>query len=479
MMRAIDLFAGPGGWDVGAGALGIEPVGVEYDDAACATREAAGLRTVQADVAELDPVDFANEHGGCDLLIASPPCQAWSMAGKRKGQDDLPLVFDYTRTLADGGVHPPEWYRERCSDDRSLLVCEPLRWALDLRPTYLAFEQVPPVLDYWRHVGAILGREGWDVWTGVLEAERYGVPQTRERAILMARRGGHVHPPIATHQRYVPGEPARHDVTLEGEVLPWVSMAEALGWGMTERPMLADDGEATADGYRARDLRDIEDPAFTVTAKAEDWRLRATNDRPNACERPADEPSPSLAFGHNAPVWLDRRQGGAPLRSQDEPAHTQSASGLSRGRDVWIDAWRSAPSRAAACSPPPAGHGRPSALRLAARRRTHRPGRLGTRTDLAEWTEGRPATTVAGDPRIHPPGHKRNANDEAAGRTDYEGRAGENAVRVTVEEASILQSFPADYPWQGSRTKQFQQIGNAVPPVLAYAILAALTEGTG
>ena len=424
MMRAIDLFAGPGGWDVGAGPLGIEPVGVEYDDAACATREAAGLKTIQADVAALDPVGFAGDEG-CDLLIASPPCQAWSMAGKRQGQDDLPLVFDYTRTMHTGGVHPPEWYRERCADDRSLLVCEPLRWALALRPTYLAFEQVPPVLDYWRRVGTILGAEGWDVWTGILEAERYGVPQTRERAILMARRGGHVHPPIATHQRYVPGEPARHVVTLEGEVLPWVSMAEALGWGMTERPMLtvaagtesggadssmvggsgarkrmsderdrgawkvgfprkADGGEATDDGYRARDFRDDSELGDRVQPGG--------GNKP----RPASEPSATL----------------------------------------------------------------------------------GTRTDLAEWTEGRPATTVTGDPRVHPPGHKRNAEDEAAGRTDYEGRAGENAVRVTVAEASVLQSFPADYPWQGSRTKQFQQIGNAVPPVLAHAILAALTEGT-
>jgi DNA (cytosine-5)-methyltransferase 1 len=50
-----------------------------------------------------------------------------------------------------------------------------------------------------------------------------------------------------------------------------------------------------------------------------------------------------------------------------------------------------------------------------------------------------------------------------------------DVVRLTVQEASILQSFRPDYPWRGTKTAQFQQVGNAVPPLLAEHVLAMAT----
>ena len=42
--------------------------------------------------------------------------------------------------------------------------------------------------------------------------------------------------------------------------------------------------------------------------------------------------------------------------------------------------------------------------------------------------------------------------------------------RLTVEECAALQSFPIDYPWHGSKSDRFKQIGNAVPPTLSRAV---------
>lgn len=92
------------------------------------------------------------------------------------------------------------------------------------------------------------------------------------------------------------------------------------------------------------------------------------------------------------------------------------------------------------------------------------------------WTVERPSTTILGDPRVWPPGHKINQDDrdrlgDAEAEARYGDRAGTEAIRLEIADALVLQSFRRDYPVRGTKTKQFEQIGNAVPPRLAAEIL--------
>jgi DNA (cytosine-5)-methyltransferase 1 len=441
----LDLFAGAGGWEEGLRMLDLSALGIETDPYACATAQAAGHERLQADVAEVDPLQFEPVWG----LVGSPPCQAYSSAGKGLGRADKPLLIACAHELAAENDSRHAW-REGCRDPRSLLTVEPLRYILALRPRWVALEQVPAVLELWTMFAGLLAGHGYQTAAGILSAERYGVPQTRKRAFLIASLDGPVALPEPTHRSY---NPRRSDIPEDELALqPWVSMAEALGWAPAERvgfprrndtpsnhPSKTDTGT-----YRKRDRRPACNPAPTLTAKTRSWTRKPCVQIRRSGERITEGFDPT----------------GAPAQAITTRVNRWQARGVEGG---W--AWRNGNQRNAAIRNPE----EPAPT-------VHFGHALNQIEWVPTWAGRRPATTVACDRRVHPPGHKQNASD-APGR--FEQRRGANAVRVTVEQAAVLQGFPPDYPWRGTRTRQFTQVGNAVPPPVAHRVLEQAIPSSG
>jgi DNA (cytosine-5)-methyltransferase 1 len=171
----VDLFAGPGGWEEGLNQLGIRNVvGLEIDDDACATATAAGHRREQVDVSAVDPHSYA----GADGLIASPPCQDWSQAGK---------------------ASPSSMHRTARAVGTADLTHLVYPWVHAVRPQWVACEQVRDALPAWHKLSHDLNRIGYRTWTGLLNAADYGVPQRRLRAFMLATLEGPIGPPNPTH----------------------------------------------------------------------------------------------------------------------------------------------------------------------------------------------------------------------------------------------------------------------------------------
>ncbi|MGW0710507.1 DNA cytosine methyltransferase [Streptomyces sp. NPDC002643] len=405
----LDLFAGPGGWSHALTTLGIRDVGLEWDEWACKTRAAAGQLTIRTDVAAYPAWIFSGRVLG---LIASPPCQAWSMAGKRLGLVDQPLVHQAVADLATGH-DTREHLLAACADARSLLAAEPMRYLHALNtvgePEWVAMEEVPDVLPLWKQYAAILRSWGFSVWTGILNAADYGVPQTRRRAILLASRVRTAQPPPPTHARL-----AEPDSLFGPGRARWVSMAQALGWGATDRPVptvCAGGGpgggpEPFPSGSRktltdARTRGTWKPPTTsTVIHKPHTRGAGWTARHGERAATPTDKPA--TTFTSKAAHWTwalrSNNQTNATVRTVDEPAGTLF---------------------------------------------------FGHRANECTWVAQPPAD-----------------QDETAADVVPE------PIRITAQEAGILQSFPADYPWQGNKGQQFSQIGNAVPPRLAAHLLA-------
>jgi DNA (cytosine-5)-methyltransferase 1 len=162
---ALDLFAGCGGLALGFEAAGFRTLGFEMDADACRTY-AQNLHGECREVFLEPGMDLAPK---ADLIIGGPPCQPFSVGGLQEGskdsRDGFPVFLDAVRR-----------YRPK------LALFENVRGMMYSNKAYL--EQIIERLEGL----------GYIVEDQILNAVQYGVPQRRERLVVVAHKGGWEYP---------------------------------------------------------------------------------------------------------------------------------------------------------------------------------------------------------------------------------------------------------------------------------------------
>lgn len=197
---AIDLFAGAGGLSLGLKASGWDvKAAIELDSTAIEThrRNFPHIEHIASDVRDIDFRRFS----GIDLVAGGPPCQPFSVSGKRLGSVDVrDMVPEFVRAVRE--AKPRAFMMENVAG--------------------LAGSQFN---DYLQRQVLALYALGYTVFTRVLSAADYGVAQNRRRLFLVG---------IRADQR---GEAFAFPTATHGERLkPYLTVREALSGAPADVP---------------------------------------------------------------------------------------------------------------------------------------------------------------------------------------------------------------------------------------------------
>ena len=169
-MRFLDLFAGIGGFRLGMERAGHECIGFcEIDKFARASYKAIHDTTEEIELHDITTVSdkLIQSIGHIDVICGGFPCQAFSIAGDRRGFEDA----------------------------RGTLFFEIARFASILRPRYIFLENVKGLLSHengttFETIISTMDGMGYDVEWQVLNSKDFGVPQNRERVFIIGHLRG-------------------------------------------------------------------------------------------------------------------------------------------------------------------------------------------------------------------------------------------------------------------------------------------------
>lgn len=197
----ISFFSGAMGLDIGLTKAGLDvKVGQDFDRSCVATMRANGHNVLEGDIRDIDPqamLDMAGLSVGEPFLICGgPPCQPFSTAGRRLGINDPrgSLFMDFIRMI--DYIRPRFFIMENVKG----LMSAPLNHtpiADRIKGQSSPEEQLGTVLDV---VLSEFKKLGYKTVYGVLDAVNYGVPEFRERFVLIGSRDSEeIYLPIPTH----------------------------------------------------------------------------------------------------------------------------------------------------------------------------------------------------------------------------------------------------------------------------------------
>jgi DNA (cytosine-5)-methyltransferase 1 len=451
--RVVDLFCGAGGFSLGFVAAGCRVQGaIDADESACRTFE-ENFRILQpgsppevfhgdaGDLGNFDAESLARE-GAPDILIGGPPCQGFSTLGRAK-----------LDSLSDEG------YAE---DPRNELYRRFLEMADRWRPAAVVMENVPGMLsvdgkNVAMEAAEDLAARGYVTGYVILNAVWYGVPQVRERLFFIGfREDLHVCPAAPT---------ASHRVGLRGGYL---------------RP--TPEYQLSLPFVRSGPIRvSVENAVLNATSVSD-----ALDDLPELTEH--------LAAAETR-VHTDFRK---PHRYRSAP-HSDYARimrswpGFPAPETITDHAIRRTPRDYEIFRQMKHGDRYPEALVIARRRLKEElerlkiegkcpgPGTIEFRALERKFVPPYPENIFVDKWRkLHPDQPSWTVPAHLAKDTYSHIHHDSNQARpISVREAARLQSFPDAFTFVGNMGDCFRQIGNAVPPLLSWAIASQVLETLG
>lgn len=384
------------------------------------------------------------------VLIGGPPCQAYSLAGRSRRTKESQEEFE--------------------SDEKHFLYKEYLRIIQVFQPTVFVMENVKGILSSTHGGSGIFERilkdlsnpggahsyrlrsfvvpgnaEDLDPHDFVIKAERFGIPQTRHRVILFGVREdvASATPLLVTHPERFLLTPCQNEFTVEQALSGLPDVRSRLSREPDSREawlsILAEAADALSPKYREEQAALVEQ--MRGAAKRGE-RLTGSGGTFIPWAGPDQLPLKVRDW------YLDRRLGG--VLQHDSRSHMRSD----------LHRYLFASSFAKEYGSSPKIQNFPQELL---------PAHVNVSSDSVPFSDRfkvqmgeHPSTTVVA--HIAKDGHYYIHHDPSQCRS------------LTVREAARLQTFPDNYFFEGNRTEQYTQIGNAVPPLLARKIAVLVSD---